>query len=114
MPQSSSPPPRDPYQILGVARTATPAEIAVAYRALVRALHPDALAEPADPAHLAEVLAAYALLRNPHRRATYDRQHPAAAPPPAAGSTSIPVRVHPTRPRRQPGIRAGPVRRHTE
>lgn len=114
MPQSPSPPSRDPYLILGVARTAKPAEIATAYRALVRALHPDTLDEPADPAHLAEVLAAYTLLRNPHHRATYDRQHPAAAPPPGPGSTSIPVRVHPTRPRRQPDIRAGPVRYHPE
>ncbi|RJQ85495.1 DnaJ domain-containing protein [Amycolatopsis panacis] len=114
MPPSPSPPPRDPYQILGIARAATPAEIAAAYRALVRALHPDALDEPADPARLAKVLAAYALLRNPHHRATYDRQHPVAAPPPEPGSTSIPVRVHPTRPRRPPDIRVGPVRHHPE
>lgn len=114
MPPAPSPPPRDPYQTLGVTRAATPAEIAAAYRALVRALHPDTQHEPADPARLAEVLAAYTLLRDPPRRATYDTQHPVAAPPPAPGPTSIPVRTHPARPHRQPDIRVGPVHRHPE
>ncbi|GAA3892657.1 hypothetical protein GCM10022243_67040 [Saccharothrix violaceirubra] len=108
------PQPRDPYQVLGIARAATPAEIATAYRALVRALHPDAQHQPADPARLAEVLAAYTLLRDPRRRATYDRQHPVTAPPPDPGSTSIPIRVHPAHPRRQPDLRVGPVRHHPE
>lgn len=109
MPSPPSPP-RDPHQILGIARTATPAEIAAAYRALVRALHPDAQHQPTDPAHLA----AYSLLRDPHSRATYDRQHPGTASPPDPGTTAVPVRVHPARPHRQPDIRVGPVRHHPE
>ncbi|MEV4310617.1 DnaJ domain-containing protein [Actinocrispum sp. NPDC049592] len=104
-------PPRDPYDVLGVARVATSAEIAAAYRALIRALHPDTQHEPADPARLDDVIAAYALLRDPHRRATYDSRHPVAGPP---DPISIPVRVHPARPRRQPDIRVGPVRHHPE
>jgi DnaJ-class molecular chaperone len=100
--------------VLGVACDASPAHIAAAYRALIRVLHPDAQDEPANPVRLAEVLAAYALLRDPHSRAAYDRQHhPATAPRPSgADRTQIPVRVHPGRPRRQPDIRVGPVRRH--
>lgn len=105
--------PDDPYRVLDVARDASPSQIAAAYRALVRALHPDTRHEPANPARLAEVLAAYALLRDTHRRAAYDRQHPASTTPsPGAGATQIPVHVHPDRPRRQPDIRVGPVRRH--
>lgn len=100
--------------MLGVPRDATSAEITAAYRALVRALHPDARHEPADPARLADVLAAYAVLRDPRGRADDDRPHPEAPPPPQRGQgpTSIPVRVHPSRPRREPHIRFGPVRRH--
>ncbi len=114
MPPSPSPPPSDPYQTLGISRTATSAEIVTAYRALIRALHPDTQHEPTDPAHLAEVLAAYTLLRDPRRRATYDRRHPETAPPPDPGSTSIPIRVHPARPRRQLDVQVGPVRHHLE
>jgi curved DNA-binding protein CbpA len=114
MPPSPSPPPRDPYQTLGVARAATPADIAAAYRALVRALHPDTQHEPTDPTLLAEVLAAYTLLRDPLRRATYDRQHPVTPAPPDPESTSIPIRVHPARPLRQPDLWVGPVRRHLQ
>ncbi|MBP2478502.1 hypothetical protein JOF53_007374 [Crossiella equi] len=114
MPPSASPPPRDPHQTLGVTRAATSAEIAAAYRALVRALHPDTQHESADPARLAEVLAAHTLLRDPPHRTTYDTQHPVAAPPPAPASTSILARMHPDRPHRPPDIRVGPVRHHRE
>ena len=38
MPQAA----RDPYQVLGVARAASAAEIKAAYRALVKQHHPDA------------------------------------------------------------------------
>src|ERR1700747_1910448 len=66
----------DPYLVLGVAPTATQAEITHAYRTHLRAHHPDT--RPAQSAHTADdhlrqVLAAYALLRDPARRAAYDR-----------------------------------------
>lgn len=108
---STQRPPQDPYGALGVPREATPADITATYRALVRALHPDTQHEPTNAARLAEVLAAYAVLRNPRRRADYDRLNP-PPPDPGEGPTPIPVRVHPSRPRRQPDIRVGPVRRH--
>jgi curved DNA-binding protein CbpA len=122
----------DPYRVLGVPPTATQAEITHAYRTHLRAHHPDT--RPAQSAHTADehlrqVLAAYALLRDPARRAAYDRltahtpvtppHSPAAPTPPdhpAAGPVQIPIthHRHNTRatPDPQPPLRAGPVRRH--
>ncbi|WP_433260293.1 J domain-containing protein [Actinosynnema sp. CS-041913] len=98
--------PPDPYTTLGVPRDAPPARITASYRALLLALHPDTRREPTDPARLAEVLAAYALLRDPRRRTAYDREHP---DPPSPGEVSIPVRVCDAR---HPDIQVGPVGHH--
>lgn len=105
----------DLYAILGVSPSATPAQIRSAYRALLHRHHPDTRS-PEDESHgagsdtaLQQVLAAYTVLRNPARRADYDRE------------TTAPR--HPARPRRQhapnnidaydqPPIVAGPVRWH--
>ncbi len=108
-----SPVPDDPYHVLGVPRDATPSEVTAAYRALVRDLHPDARPDPVDPALLAAVLAAYAELRDPRRRASYDSEHP-LSPQPDRATTPIPVRVHPRPASRPPDIRVGPVRRHPD
>lgn len=106
---------RDPYDVLGVAPTATPAEITVAYRRLVRELHPDTDGHAdghADPRRLAEVLAAYRMLRDPQRRATHD--HERSQHESRRGSRPVPVRVHrrSRQPANPPDLRAGPVRRH--
>lgn len=67
---------RNPYTVLGVAPTASPAEITTAYRELVRDLHPDAHPhQPVRSEQLDEVVAAYTTLRDPQRRAAYDAQH---------------------------------------
>jgi curved DNA-binding protein CbpA len=65
----------DPYSLLGLPRTATSAEIANAYRRHVRDLHPDTRTarDAAADERLQRVLAAYKLLRDPERRARYDR-----------------------------------------
>ncbi|MBB5953916.1 DnaJ-class molecular chaperone [Saccharothrix tamanrassetensis] len=114
MPRSAEPP--DPYRTLGVPRGAPPEQVTATYRALVLALHPDTRREPADPTRLAEVLAAYALLRDPQRRNAYDREHPEPrehSEPPPPGRVAVPVRVHHGRQAaRQPDIRVGPVRHH--
>jgi curved DNA-binding protein CbpA len=63
--------------VLGLPQTATSDEITRKYRKQVRAYHPDTRATPrsiplADE-QLRRVIAAYALLRDPERRARYDR-----------------------------------------
>ncbi|WP_223167991.1 J domain-containing protein [Nonomuraea sp. SYSU D8015] len=77
-------PRRDHYTVLGVEPSASPAQITSAYRRLLRVLHPDARpAEPAAHERFAEVLDAYATLRDPARRAAYDAGRAKAAPGPS-------------------------------
>ncbi|MEV6876177.1 J domain-containing protein [Amycolatopsis sp. NPDC051128] len=93
----------DPYALLGVATTATAREIAAAFRRRVRQLHPDA--PDGDGDRFAAVVAAYDLLRDPRRRAEFDRRRGRGIP--------VPVRRHPGRATpAEPDLRAGPVRHH--
>ncbi len=65
---------KDPYEILGVPRTATQEEIKKAYRRLAKQYHPDR--NPNDKTaeqRFKEVHAAYEVLGDPERRAQYDR-----------------------------------------
>jgi curved DNA-binding protein CbpA len=99
----------DLYAVLGLTPAATEGEVAHAYRMLVRRHHPDT--RPAgDPeqqarsnALLAQLIAAYGILRDPASRADYDRR---------AGVRPRPVtaqrRARPDR-RGDPPIVAGPV-----
>jgi DnaJ-class molecular chaperone len=65
---------RDPYDILGVARTATQAEIRAAYRKLAKELHPDLNPGKPEAAERFKALAsANALLSDPEKRARFDR-----------------------------------------
>jgi len=66
----------DPYVVLGVARSATQAEIKAAYQALVGKYHPDLhqqnpLADLASE-RMAEINLAYELLSDPVQRAAYE------------------------------------------
>ena len=64
---------RDYYEVLGVQRGASGAQIKRAFRKLARELHPDVSARP-DSAHsFREVAEAYEVLSDPERRAIYDR-----------------------------------------
>jgi curved DNA-binding protein CbpA len=113
--------PVDLYAVLGLTPSATPAQLRRAYRALLRQHHPDTRGagprrggdaanqtnEAAQAVQL--VLTAYEVLRDPARRAAYDRLR-------TSSGSAIPVRVRvhqaPTTPDTPP-IQAGPVRWHT-
>lgn len=70
----SSTVPRDPYEVLGVARTADEREIKRAFRRLARELHPDVNAhDPEAETKFKELATAYEILSNADTRATYDR-----------------------------------------
>ncbi len=64
----------NPYQILGVARNASEAEIKSAYRKLAKELHPDRNKDKPNAAErFSEVTKAYDLLSDKDKRAQYDR-----------------------------------------
>ncbi len=66
--------PRDPYEVLGLARGATEQEIKKSFRRLARELHPDVNAhDPQAEETFKEAAEAYEILSDPQRRATYDR-----------------------------------------
>jgi hypothetical protein len=79
MPAPSEP---DPYTVLGVAPTASDAEIRAAYRALVARYHPDLHQgnplEGLASAKMAEINRAYELLSDPARRSAFDQQRGAS------------------------------------
>ena len=65
---------RDPYQILGVPRTATEAEIKKAYRKLAKVHHPDRNKDdPKAQDKFAELNSAYEVVGNKEKRAQFDR-----------------------------------------
>ncbi len=64
---------RDYYEILGVARDATEAEIKRSFRRLARELHPDVNEASDAELRFREAAEAYEVLSDPERRATYDR-----------------------------------------
>ena len=64
---------KDYYQILGVEPDAGEAEIKTAYRRLARKYHPDVSKEAGAEEKFKAVNEAYEALRDPQKRAAYDR-----------------------------------------
>src|SRR5579872_2330205 len=68
------------YTVLGVAPTASAEEIKVAYRELIRQVHPDALPNASDfwkgqaEQHARDINEAYQVLSDSDRRRQYDQQ----------------------------------------
>jgi molecular chaperone DnaJ len=66
--------PRDPYEVLGIARDASEQDVKKSFRRLARELHPDVNAhDPEAEEKFKEAAEAYEILSDPERRATYDR-----------------------------------------
>jgi curved DNA-binding protein CbpA len=67
----------DPYQVLGIEATATDEQVREAYRRLARLVHPDTAPEWEDDEDCTRWMMmlndAYAVLRDPLKRAQYDR-----------------------------------------
>jgi DnaJ-class molecular chaperone len=64
---------RDPYQVLGLAKTASAAEIKSAFRKLAKKYHPDQSKEARAKERFAEVGSAYEILGDEKKRAAFDR-----------------------------------------
>jgi len=76
----------DLYALLGVQSDASDEEIKRAYRARARELHPDTnQGDPESEARFKQVTVAYEVLRDPERRARYDRLGPEGVFGPQAG-----------------------------
>ncbi len=78
---------KDPYEVLGVSRTASDAEIKKAYRRLARKSHPDVnLGDAGAHKRFQEIAAAYEILKDPRKKERYDRfGDTGEAPEPSAG-----------------------------
>src|SRR5665213_1234046 len=64
---------RDPYEILGVSKGASEAEIKSAYRRLAKKLHPDANKhDPKAASRFAEINAAYEIAGDEQKRKAFD------------------------------------------
>jgi len=65
---------RDPYDVLGVSKTASAADIKSAFRKLAKKLHPDANKhDPKAASRFAELNAAYEILGEDDKRKAFDR-----------------------------------------
>ena len=64
---------RDPYNVLGLAKTASAAEIKSAYRKLAKKFHPDQSKEPKAKERFAEIGQAYEIIGDEKKRGAFDR-----------------------------------------
>jgi curved DNA-binding protein CbpA len=74
----------DPFAVLGVAPNASAEEVAAAYRSLAKRWHPDRAEGPQAARRMAEINAAYDLLRSERWLARRGRSDPPPAPTPSS------------------------------
>ncbi|EIN13631.1 hypothetical protein PUNSTDRAFT_41143 [Punctularia strigosozonata HHB-11173 SS5] len=74
-------PPKDPYEVLGVKRDATAADIKKTYFSLARKYHPDTNPDKNAREKFQEIQDAYDTLKDDSRRAAYDRYGSASQQP---------------------------------
>jgi|SRR5579859_387419 len=85
----------DPYAVLGVARGATPLQVARAHRRLAKRFHPDLHPDEALTDRMRRVNDAWRLLSNPARRADWDAGHPQSVPASHWGPSRRPIQPVP-------------------
>lgn len=81
---------KDFYEVLGLKKTATEAEIKSAYRKLARAHHPDVDKTAGAEGRFKEISEAYQVLSDPQKKKTYDQFGSAAFEPGAGGGAGGP------------------------
>jgi curved DNA-binding protein CbpA len=108
----------NPYRVLDVPRDADPATISRAYWHLAKQFHPDRNASALARRLMLVVNEAYEILKNPERRAAFDRatrplrdagvlSDPPPAPAPAAAASPAPPAARPV----QEPVIEGPLQR---
>ena len=102
----------DLYAVLGVKASATAGLITAAFRARVRELRPDVNVDAGTAEAFGRLRTAYDTLRDPKRRAAYDRERAPASPTPARPVRRVvPTQVVGDAPRRPHALLwVGPVR----
>ncbi|KAN0124722.1 hypothetical protein V8E52_001274 [Russula decolorans] len=73
--------PKDPYQLLGVGKDATPAEIKKVYFSLARKYHPDTNPDKNAQDKFVEIQEAYDILKDEKKRAAFDQYGAASQQP---------------------------------
>lgn len=81
--------PRDPYDVLGVPRSATPEQIREAHRKLAKKFHPDLNKTAEAGAKFKEIQEAYDLLSDPQKRKQFDQFGHAGPSMGGAGGTGF-------------------------
>ncbi|RDA96109.1 hypothetical protein CP533_1801 [Ophiocordyceps camponoti-saundersi (nom. inval.)] len=75
----------DPYQALGVNKSASAADIKKAYYGLAKKFHPDTNKDPTAKDRFSEIQSAYEILSDPQKRQQYDQFGAAAFDPSGGG-----------------------------